>query len=103
MFDTMTERKLPKFGIDAVWRVVRWSVLATAFTVACYFGVVTRLKANEEKIDAMRDQVTQLQQTAKSKESADADRAAIREALEAMKESIQSIDRRLDAIESRRR
>lgn len=107
IFDTTTERKLPKFDIVSVWRAVRWAVMATIFVASSYFGIVTKLKGNEEKIDAAQRDLTRLQEMTKSKESAAADRELILNKLEEMDkrytETLKSIDQRLNRIETRHR
>lgn len=103
LLTTTSDRKLPKFGVEAVWKAVRWTALATAFVLSTYFGVVTKLKGNDERLDSMREEIVALKQSAKSKESADGDMSAIRAELQAIGQRLDSIDRRLDSMETRRR
>lgn len=107
IFDTTTERKLPKFDIPSVWKILRWVVVATFVATSAYFGIVTKLKGAEEKIEAAQRDLSRLQEMAKSKESAAADRELILNKLDEMDrrytETLKSIDQRLNRIETRRR
>jgi septal ring factor EnvC (AmiA/AmiB activator) len=106
-FSTTTERRLPKFDAPSVWKILRWVVVATFVASSAYFGIVTKLKAAEERIDATQRDLARLQEFAKSKESAAADRELILNKLDEMDkrytEALKSIDQRLNRIENRRR
>ena len=107
MTPTTTERRLPKFDAPSVWKILRWVVVATFIFSSAYFGINSKLKAAEERLDAQQRDLARLEALSKSKESAAADRDLIMQKLEEMDkrytDSLKSIDQRLNRIENRHR